>query len=801
MSLEAEVRLEQEVLDRARLCLERMRAKAKELYQPVLELGAGGTFQARYERNVAVDYGTARLAQLEIGDEPLCFGRVDRVAPEAEGQVESFHLGRLAIWDENQDPVVVDWRAPVAEPFYRATPRDPMGLVRRRHLDVRQGRVSEVEDEWLSPPPEGSKLSQDLKELAASSGEDVVTYVSSRAPSALLSAVSRPRTSYLADIVSTIQAGQDEVIRAPLRGVLVIQGGPGTGKTAVALHRAAYLLYTYRDSLEKEGILLIGPNPIFLHYISRVLPSLGEGGVVLATPARLYDPGRKWVPEDSTVSIKGDPRMAQVLAKALSDRERPLRSDLEVKLGPTAVTLKRRELIGMVQRTKELKLAKNLDHNKARSILEKMIVSRLAERVFQRQSLLTKTSWRSSRNYRLPSVKELESQLRHTYELKVALERMWPLLEPEQFLDDLMNFPSLLASAASGILTETEQRALIEERKRMLAKTRPSGSDARETEAEQSEARAAGVRHSHERSHSLRTWSLADAALLDEAAWLLGPIGFGLGRSEPSGNGEPPLQEGPSWLRHFGYVLIDEAQDLTPMERRMISRRVPSARMTVVGDLDQATSPLAPSTWTEVLEDLTRFAKSTREPLTKKIVSLDVSYRTPKEIMEVAAGVLQHSAQMALEHGEARRAPRTLRASGVPVRWLEASEDQLVQRAAEMALEERRALGKEGTLALIAPDELREPLIQALVGLGLLARDPGGGQLGQPVSVLGLVEAKGLELDAVILLEPKYLVKEVSHGDRALYMALTRATQRLSIVYSIPLPDSLELARLASPSR
>lgn len=801
MSLEAEVRLEQEVLDRARLCLERMRAKAKELYQPVLELGAGGTFQARYERNVVVDYGTARLAQLEIGDEPLCFGRVDRVVPGAEGQVESFHLGRLAIWDENQDPVVVDWRAPVAESFYRATPRDPMGLVRRRHLDVRQGRVVEIEDEWLSPPPEGSQLSKDLEELAASSGEDVVTYVSSRAPSALLSAVRRPRTSYLADIVSTIQAGQDEVIRAPLHGVLVIQGGPGTGKTAVALHRAAYLLYTYRDSLEKEGILLIGPNAIFLHYISRVLPSLGEGGVVLATPARLYDPGRKWIREDSTASIKGDSRMARVLAKAVSDRERPLRFDLEVKLGATVVTLKRRELVRMLERTKELKQAKNLDHNKARAILEKMIVSRLAERVSQRQSLLTETSWRSSRNYRLPSVRELESQLRRTYELKVALERMWPLLEPEQFLDDLMNFPSLLRSAASGILTEREQRALIEERRRMLAKTRPTRPDAREPAAGESGAGPAGLRDSHERSHSLRTWSLADAALLDEAAWLLGPMGSRLGPSETPSVGESVLQEGPPWLRRFGYVLIDEAQDLTPMERRMISRRIPSARMTVVGDLDQATSPLAPSSWKEVLEDLTRFAKATREPLTQKIVNLDVSYRTPKEIMELAAGVLQHSTQIAFQDGQARRAPKTLRESGVPVRWLEVSGDQLVQRAVEVAMEERRALGEEGTLALIAPSELKAPLADALAGMGLVAQDPGGGHLGQPVSVLSLLEAKGLELDAVILVEPKYLVREVSHGDRALYMALTRATQRLSILYSVPLPASLELARLTSPSR
>lgn len=801
MSLEAEIRLEQEVLDRARLCLERMRAKAKELYQPVLELGAGGTFQARYERNVAVDYGTARLAQLEIGDEPLCFGRVDRLAPGAEGQVESFHLGRLAIWDENQDPVVVDWRAPVAESFYRATPRDPMGLVRRRHLDVRQGTVIEVEDEWLSPPPEGSQLSEELEQLARSSGEDVVTYVSSRAPSALLSAVSRPRTSYLADIVSTIQAGQDEVIRAPLHGVLVIQGGPGTGKTAVALHRAAYLLYTYRDSLEKEGILLIGPNPVFLHYISRVLPSLGEGGVVLATPSRLYDPGRKWVTEDSTASIKGDARMARVLAKAVSDRERPLRSDLEVKLGPTVVTLRRRELARMVERTKELKQDKNLDHNKARGLLEKMILSRLAERVSQRQSLLAETSWRSSRNYRLPSIKELESQLRRSHELRVALERMWPLLEPEQLLDDLMSFPSLLGSAASGILTEAEQKALIEERKRMVSGAHPMGIGTQPNALDSGAPRAGGLRCKEERSHSLGVWSQADAALLDEAAWLLGPINSKPAHLESSFAGDSPSQEGPSWLRRFGYVLIDEAQDLTPMERRMVSRRIPSARMTVVGDLDQATSPLAPSSWTEVLDDLTCFAKSTREPFPKKIVSLDVSYRTPKEIMEVAAGVLEHSTQMAFEHGEARRAPRTLRESGVPVRWLEESEDQLVKRAAQVAIEERRALGDEGTLALIAPSGLQEPLAQALLESGLAPRDPGGGQLGQPISVLGLVESKGLELDAVILLEPKYLVKEVSHGDRALYMALTRATRRLSILYSVPLPDSLEFARLARGSR
>src|SRR4051812_25806346 len=335
MAIHPDLAAEQAYIDRAYDCLEQARDSAKRL-KGMVEVGSGGTEQARFEREVIFDTVLHRLSQLHLGEASLLFGRIDR-DPDEGG--ETFYIGRLAVADQRQEPVVVDWRAPVAEPFYRATGRAPMGLSRRRHFATRGRQLLGIEDELfgaaaerLGALPDGIALNGDRAE-----GMDGIA-----GHGTLISALETARTGRLTDIVATIQGEQDEIIRSDLAGVLVVQGGPGTGKTVVALHRAAYLLYTHRFPLEGQGVLVIGPNRLFLGYIEQVLPSLGEAGVELAVlgdlvpdvSVRSYDRGL-------TARVKGDPRMVRFLARALRDRERPLRNDLVVGYGLQRLTLTR----------------------------------------------------------------------------------------------------------------------------------------------------------------------------------------------------------------------------------------------------------------------------------------------------------------------------------------------------------------------------------------------------------------------------------------------------------------------------
>ncbi|HEV3370079.1 MAG TPA: UvrD-helicase domain-containing protein, partial [Acidimicrobiales bacterium] len=310
---------EQEFLNRAYDGLEGMRGEARQMLQGVLDLGKGGTFQSRTERDIVVRTSLARLEQLDIGDQALYFGRIDRF-PEGDNEDgsllgESFHIGRLAVSGPDHEPLVVDWRAPVAEPFYRATGLDPQGLARRRHLAVRGRAVLGLEDEYFVDPSRapGAPILP-VPEAGSSNGSAGERLLSEGmvlgGPGALLSALGQARTGHMGDIIGTIQREQDEIIRSPLSGILVVQGGPGTGKTAVALHRAAYLLYTHRFPLERQGVLVVGPNPLFLRYIEQVLPSLGETGVSLSTVAGLVPEIRViGVDDAATAKLKGDVRM------------------------------------------------------------------------------------------------------------------------------------------------------------------------------------------------------------------------------------------------------------------------------------------------------------------------------------------------------------------------------------------------------------------------------------------------------------------------------------------------------------
>ena len=356
---------EQEFLNRAYDGLEFMRGEARQMLQGVLDLGRGGTFQSRTERDIVVRTSLARLEQLDIGDQALYFGRIDRLpepgeepAPDNPLLGESFHIGRLAVSGPDHEPLVVDWRAPVAEPFYRATGLDPQGLARRRHLAVRGRIVLGLEDEYFVDPEGRAGASAPAGAGGAQirdGGERLLADgLVLGGPGALLSALGQARTGQMGDIIGTIQREQDEIIRSPLPGVLVVQGGPGTGKTAVALHRAAYLLYTHRFPLERQGVLVVGPNPLFLRYIEQVLPSLGETGVSLSTVSGLVSEVRVTGVDDPAVAkLKGDVRMVKVLTRAVRTRQRPLRRDVEVPFGAGVLRLRARateDIVGMARR-------------------------------------------------------------------------------------------------------------------------------------------------------------------------------------------------------------------------------------------------------------------------------------------------------------------------------------------------------------------------------------------------------------------------------------------------------------------
>lgn len=653
-----------------------MRISARAVVDEILDIGPGGTHQARLERDVRVNVTAQRLAQLRVAETGLVFGRTDH----DDGSTR--HIGRLAIDDDAHDPLVVDWRAPAAEPFYRATGRDPMGVVRRRHLVVTGRRVVDLDDELLG---DATAASDDLVLMGGAS---------------LLAALGRARTGRMGDIVATIQSEQDQVIRAPLPGVLVVQGGPGTGKTVIALHRAAYLLYTHRFPLERAGVLLIGPNQVHLRYIEAVLPALGEDTVTLATPANLGPVAVTATDGPLASRVKGEARMAQVITKAVRDRQRALTEPTSVmwrgerlRLSPRAS----KHIIGVAQRRPGT-------HNQRRRLVERLVVRHL-------QNLSA----------------EVDEAVLGERAMVEALERMWPVLSAEELLHDLFGSPALVTLAAADLFSSDERSALVRPRC-------PRVGDV--------------------------AWTEADIALLDEAAGSLG--------QPPAGPRRVAHQE---WSRTWGHILIDEAQDLSPMQLRMLGRHCPGGSMTIAGDLAQASGPWGPSSWDEILAHL-----PSRRPARR--VDLTINYRTPAEIMQLAAAVLAVA-------WPGFRPSQALRQSGQAPVFTTTDAVGLPAAVSAAVAAERAAIGT-GTLAVIVPHDLLAAVRQVLPGAG-----EGPRLLDAEVALLTTNEAKGLEFDTVVVVEPAAIVAESPQGARALYLALTRSTRRLHVVHTQALPPGL----------
>ena len=731
MATHPDLQAEQAYIDRAYDRLEAMRRAAEDLRDSVIGFGRGGTHQARVERDVFVQASLQRLEQLQLGRASLCFGRIDREAVDVatDGRapiVENFYIGRLAVSDEAQEPLIVDWRAPVAEAFYRATGRSPMGLRRRRHFATDGRKLLGIEDELFrvgGDTPDG--------DTAAADGESLELV----GPGALLAALERSRSGQMRDIVATVQREQDEIIRAELPGILVVQGGPGTGKTAVALHRAAYLLYTHRFPLEQQGVLVVGPNQLFLRYIEQVLPSLGESGVGLTTLAGLLPAVRPRHHDSPDASrVKGDRRMATVLANAVGDRERGLRSDLSVGFGAVTLTVSTdttRAIVRMVKRRPG-------SHNARRRQVENLLLRALHDQYLAAVERGRRTG--IGGGLLSPEGEELDHrefglQIRRDPAVTAALDRMWPVLAPEELLNDLFGAPALLALATRNVFSPAERDLL---------------------------ARA--------RAHAIEEvpWTPDDIPLLDEARALLGPT-----RSRRRGTAATRDDQDED-VRGYGHIVVDEAQDLSPMGLRMLGRRSISGSMTLVGDIAQATSALAPSSWEDVLSML-----PARRPA--RTVELSVNYRTPAEIMELAADVLDAADVAGL------RPPRSVRSTGnLPV-IRPAPADGLADEVALAVAAEHRAVDG-GTVAVIAVRRDIPAIAAALEEAGLPWGEPETTGLGAPVTLLDVTSAKGLEFDSVVVVEPAAIVAEGSQGMRGLFVALTRPTRRLVAVHAQPLP-------------
>ena len=735
-----EVAREQEQVDVMYARLDQLRARTARDLADVRRAGPSGTHQNRSERDSFATLHEHRLAQLEAVEDRLAFGRLD-----LQGGTRRY-IGRLGLSDEEQTQLLVDWRAPAARTFYQATAASPQDVVRRRHLSTRGRRVVGVEDEVL--------------DLAAMADEDRAGLAGE---GALLAAVGAHRTGRMGDIVATIQAEQDRVIRSDLGGALVVQGGPGTGKTAVALHRAAYLLYTHRDRLARNGVLLVGPNPLFLRYIEQVLPSLGETGVVMSTAADLY-PGVTGVdePRADVARVKGDRRMARVLSRAVRDRQRlpdgPRKLVVEgatVELTVEVVAAAR----GRARRTRK-------PHNTAREGFLRDLLDHLARELARALGVEADADHRE----------DLLSDLRDSADVRRELNLAWMPLSPTQVLADLWADPRRLESAGGRELSPGE-RALL----------------ARDRDA---------------------PWTVADVPLLDELAELLGDVtstdraaeaAARAERAEAIANAQQALANmdtlirptaeqvaerfadtGP-WLTvaeraesdrtwAYGHLVVDEAQELSPMAWRVLMRRCPSRSMTLVGDVAQVGSAAGASSWSEVLDPWVPGRWRTEE--------LTVNYRTPAQVMELAARTLAAAGVSAPTPESVRdgdRAPAALRVApgGLDAGLLAVVRDELER------------LGP-GRLAVVTPtgraDALRAALTESLpagtVGTGRATLD-------SPVSVLPVGAAKGLEFDVVVVVEPAEILAGSARGANDLYVALTRPTQHLVVVHDRDLPAGM----------
>ncbi|MDX2962585.1 AAA family ATPase [Streptomyces acidiscabies] len=621
-------------------------------------------------------------ALADLSDTPLFFGRLDYLhAPgteQAEGaDGERFYIGRRHVHDADGDPMVIDWRAPVSQPFYRASKKDPMDVGLRRRFGYTGGDLTAYEDEHLSDPAEAARTSKLLQQE-----------------------IERPRVGPMRDIVATIQPEQDEIVRSGLAGSVCVQGGPGTGKTAVGLHRVAYLLYAHRERLARTGTLVIGPNRSFLHYIEQVLPALGELSVRQATVDDLVAHVEvRGTDEAPAAVVKGDARMAEVLRRAVYAHVTLPTESVVVVRGSRRWRVPAYELEDIVR---EL-LDRDIRYGAAREALPQ----RIAHAVLVQME----------RAGEAPDDRVQDSVARNSA-VKAAVKSVWPPVDPAKLVLRLLCEPEFLAEHAAGVLTDEEQKTILW--------TKPV------------------------RSVKSAKWSAADAVLIDEATDVV------------------------ERTHSLGHVVLDEAQDLSPMQYRAVGRRCTTGSATVLGDLAQGTTPWATRSWEEALGHLGKSDAVIEE--------LTAGFRVPTDVITYASRLLPHIAPGLAPVASVRENPGFFELREV------SEVEQVVAACGELLL-------REGSIGLIAADARIPVLAEALGAAGVSYLDPGQETTAETrLTLVPASLAKGLEYDYVVLDEPQAVVDgepDERTGLRRLYVALTRAVSGLVVVHGHELPEQI----------
>ncbi|MBB4906379.1 RNA polymerase recycling motor ATPase HelR [Actinophytocola algeriensis] len=709
---EEELRSEQSYVAGLYERLDAERIRAKDQFKAALRYDGGTPM----DRDDKVRSTAREVRRLDVADHGLCFGRLDAISGEHS------YVGRIGLFDEENDfePVLLDWRAPAARPFYTATGATPEGMRRRRQFLTRGRRVVEFTDEVFGRP-----------------SDDV------HGDTALLAAVNAPRGEGMRDIVATIQSEQDEIIRLEHPGVLVIEGGPGTGKTVVALHRVAYLLYTQRERMERHGVLVVGPNPAFINHISRVLPSLGESDVVFMTPGELV-PGLRATAEDGeeAARLKGSLKMLDILKAAIADRQLLPEQPVEIGLreAPLRIDAATAEWARDEARTS------GLPHNEARATFTEIITYVLTERALGRigRGWLTRDDKEAWEQLRVELVKELAEDELFT----ATIDRLWPVLTPETLLASLYESPERLTAAggdpvllrADGAAWTVSDVPLLDELVDLLGPDKPADDTAERERKAQAEYAARVLDSMIGRADSMDDEDhlyATDLLYAEDLADRFVEV-------DTRDLAERAAADRDWTYRH---VVVDEAQELSEMDWRVLMRRCPGRSFTVVGDLAQRRSPAGATSWGQMLE---RYV-----PGRWVYRSLTVNYRTPAEIMSVAAALLA-------EFAPDVQPPESVRANGVAPWARKVTEDELPAAIEEFVRDEA---DREGTSVVIGPP-------------------------GVPGTVTAS-ETKGLEFDAVLVVDPERILADGPRGAAELYVALTRATQRLGVLHQGALPSAL----------
>ena len=706
-----------------------------------------GNHQNRSERDAYASFYEDRLAQYNAVDHRLAFGRLDMDDDAVR------YVGRIGLATEEHERLLIDWRAPEAGTFYQATAFNRQGVRRRRHLMLERREVTGFEDDVLD-----SAMLDD--EDASLHGEG-----------ALLAALNRKRTGRMGDIVATIQAEQDAIIRADLAGVRVVQGGPGTGQTAVALHRAAYLLYTFRERLNNSGVLVVGPSSSFMWYIERVLPSLGETGVVMSSLATLY-PGLRAVPETNpaVARVKGDLRMAEVIKKAVADRQKVPATSVRLAVDSMDITLSPK----LVKHARATARSTGKPHNEARETFVKVLLKELTRQL--NEKLDAAAGHAVDRPY-------LEEDVRNSLDVRRAINLAWMPLSAETLVRSLFSKPEYLASATQGILTDAERQVLVRSADQPFTESDvPLLDEAAELLGDFSKITGAAAAQRAEAAHQANLENARKA--LENAHQQLEDIGVDgvitaeqiAELNEETGERMTAARAAKSdrtWA--YGHVVIDEAQELSAMQWRLLMRRCPMKSFTVVGDIAQASSAAAASSWARALKPFVgeRF----------HLDELTVNYRTPAQISDAAVSVARAA-------GLEISAPRAIREGNWSPSARVVGAENLIPSVVATVSEEV-AQGGGGLIGVIVADSRYREVASAI---STAHRDNTGtskSALEHQILVLTPWEAKGLEFDVVIIVEPMDLIEAANGSVGDLYVSMTRPTQRLHLIAGTDLPAGL----------